>query len=70
LRANAARDEHLGMAQVEDRPLVHPRRPTRVLIVDDSAQIRRGLTGLLALADDIEVIAEAADGVEAVAPRR
>ena len=55
------------MAQVEDRPLVHARRPTRVLIADDSAQIRRGLTGVFALADDIEVIAEAADGVEAVA---
>ena len=55
------------MAQVEDRPLVHPRRPTRVLIVDGSAQIRRGLMGFFALADDIKVIAEAAEGVEAVA---
>jgi YesN/AraC family two-component response regulator len=35
-----------------------------VPIADDSAQIRRGLTGLFALVDDIEVIAEAADGVE------
>lgn len=60
-------DEHLGMAQVEDRPIVHARRPTRVLIADDSAQIRRGLTGLFALADDIEVIAEAVNGVQAVA---
>lgn len=60
-------DEHLGMAQVEDRPLVHARRPTRVLIADDSAQIRRELIGLFALADDIEVIAEAVNGVQAVA---
>ena len=60
-------DEHFAMDQVEDRAQVDPRRPTRVLIVDDSAQIRRGLTDLFALADDIEVIAEAADGVEAVA---
>lgn len=41
--------EHVGMAQVEDRLLVHGRRSTRVLIADDSAQVRRGLTGLFAL---------------------
>jgi hypothetical protein len=29
------------MAQVEDRLLVHARRSTRVLIADDSAQVRR-----------------------------
>jgi hypothetical protein len=33
--------EHVGMAQVEDRLLVHGRRSTRVLIADDSAQVRR-----------------------------
>ena len=38
----------------------------RVLIADDSERIRRGLRGLLELADDIEAIAEASDGVQAV----
>jgi YesN/AraC family two-component response regulator len=54
------------MGQVQEHPRVHPRRPTRVLIADDRAQIRRGLTGLVAL-DDIVVIAEAVNGVEPVA---
>jgi DNA-binding NarL/FixJ family response regulator len=37
-----------------------------VLIVDDHAVVRAGLTALLATAEDIEVVGEAADGVEAV----
>ena len=41
-------------------------RPLRVLIVDDHALFRRGLSGVLKQEDDIEVIGEAADGVEAV----
>lgn len=39
----------------------------RVLIVDDSERIRRGLRGLLGLAEDLETIAEASDGAQAVA---
>jgi DNA-binding NarL/FixJ family response regulator len=38
----------------------------RVLIVDDHAVVRRGLEQLLASADDIEVVATAANGEEAV----
>ena len=38
-----------------------------MLIVDDHAVVRAGLAALLATADDIEVVGEAADGVEAVA---
>ena len=38
----------------------------RVLIVDDHALYRRGLRTVLAIEDGIEVVAEAADGVEAV----
>jgi DNA-binding NarL/FixJ family response regulator len=38
----------------------------RVLIVDDHALYRRGLETVLAVEDDIEVVAQAADGVEAV----
>jgi DNA-binding NarL/FixJ family response regulator len=38
----------------------------RVLIADDQALIRRGMHLMLALEPDIEVVGEAADGVEAV----
>jgi DNA-binding NarL/FixJ family response regulator len=39
---------------------------TRVLIVDDQTLVRQGIRSLLALAEGIEVIGEAADGVEAL----
>jgi DNA-binding NarL/FixJ family response regulator len=39
----------------------------RVLIADDHPVVRRGVTELLAAADDIEVIGAAVDGAEAVA---
>ncbi|HWT93786.1 MAG TPA: response regulator transcription factor [Solirubrobacteraceae bacterium] len=42
----------------------------RVLVADDNAIIRRGVTSLLADADDIDVVAEAADGKEAIAAAR
>jgi len=38
----------------------------RVLIVDDSPQVRRELRTLLPLAGDIEIVGEAADGLEAI----
>ena len=38
----------------------------RVLIVDDSPQVRQELRTLLPLAGDIEVVGEAADGREAI----
>ena len=38
----------------------------RVLIADDHALVRRGLRGLLAPEPDLEVVAEARDGAEAV----
>jgi DNA-binding NarL/FixJ family response regulator len=38
----------------------------RVLIVDDSPQVRRELRTLLPLAGDLEVVGEAADGAEAL----
>jgi len=40
--------------------------PTRVLIVDDVAQVRRDLRTALTLSGDIEVVGEAADGLEAI----
>lgn len=39
----------------------------RVLLVDDHAILRDGLRALLALSDDMEVVAEAGDGPEALA---
>jgi len=39
----------------------------RVLLVDDNAIVRRGIASLLAEADGIEVVGEAADGREAIA---
>lgn len=38
----------------------------RLLIVDDSAQVRRDLATLLPLAGEIEIVGAAADGQEAV----
>ena len=38
----------------------------RILIVDDNAEVRRELRTLLPLAADLEVVGEAADGLEAV----
>src|SRR5215213_5437483 len=39
----------------------------RVLLVDDNAIVRRGIASLLAEADGIDVVGEAADGREAIA---
>lgn len=41
-------------------------RPTRVLIVDDHPAFRAGTRALLGTQDDIEVVAEAGDGEEAL----
>jgi YesN/AraC family two-component response regulator len=42
------------------------RKPIRVLLVDDQVLMRRGLRKLLEVEDGIEVVGEAADGVEAL----
>jgi DNA-binding NarL/FixJ family response regulator len=41
-------------------------RPVRVLIVDDHAVVRRGIRAYLEVLDDMEVVAEAADGQDAL----
>jgi len=41
-------------------------RKTRVLIVDDSAMLREGLTSLCALQSELEVVGTAGDGFEAL----
>lgn len=38
----------------------------RVMLVDDQNLVRKGVRSLLELSEDIEVIAEAADGIEAI----
>ena len=38
----------------------------RVMLVDDQNLVRKGVRSLLELADDMEVIAEAPDGAEAI----
>lgn len=42
-------------------------RPIRVLIVDDHPVVRDGLRGMLASQEDLAVVGEAADGLEALA---
>ena len=41
-------------------------RPVRVLIVEDQALVRQGLRTILDLEEGIQVVGEAADGVEAL----
>lgn len=43
---------------------------TRIVVADDQAVVRDGLVTLLGLEPDLEVVAEAADGVEAVRAAR
>lgn len=51
----------MGSATVNDAP------PIRVMLVDDHAVVRSGLAAFLAAFDDLELVGEAADGLEAVA---
>ncbi|MCU1561162.1 response regulator transcription factor [Mycetocola sp.] len=42
-------------------------QPIRVIVADDHPIVRSGIAALLSLADDIDVVAEAANGADAVA---
>ena len=39
---------------------------SNVMLVDDPTLVRKGVRSLLELSDEIEVVAEAADGAEAI----
>ena len=45
-------------------------RPLTVLLVDDHAMVRSGFAMVLSVEDDIEVVGEAADGLEAIEQAR
>jgi two-component system, chemotaxis family, protein-glutamate methylesterase/glutaminase len=49
---------------------VKPRRPIRVLVVDDSAFVRQALSRMLSSEPDIQVVGLAADGIEGVEKAR
>ncbi|NDZ99597.1 response regulator, partial [Streptomyces sp. SID10116] len=51
----------------EVRPAADGSPAIRVLLADDEAMIRAGVRAILAAGRDIEVVAEAGDGREAVA---
>ncbi len=49
----------------QEQPAARGSEPIRVAVVDDQELFRRGLTMLLGVEDDIEVVGEAGDGVAA-----
>ena len=68
-RANRASRRH-NLGRPNDRGVAGrdrgPRMTIRVLIADDQPVVRDGLAMLLGLIDDVEIVATAADGIEAV----
>jgi DNA-binding NarL/FixJ family response regulator len=49
-----------------DRSTSEPGRPIRVALIDDQTLVRQGIRSLLELTEDIEVVAEAEDGGQAM----
>ena len=58
----------VGREQTGDHELSN--EPIRVLVVEDHHVVRQGLVALLKVVEGLEVVAEAADGVEAIAQFR
>jgi CheY-like chemotaxis protein len=59
-------EEHPLISRLEPTDQNRSGGPIRVLLVDDHDVMRKGLSSLLSRNEDINVVAEAADGVEAV----
>ena len=69
---SARKEAHLGGGACHDQHVADQEQrsrgggePIRVAVVDDQELFRRGLTMLLGVEDDIEVVGEAGDGVAA-----
>jgi DNA-binding NarL/FixJ family response regulator len=58
------------MHEPDDRRRTRAMTAIRVLLADDQALVRRGLRTILEAEPDLEIVGEAADGVEAVALAR
>jgi DNA-binding NarL/FixJ family response regulator len=52
--------------QARSAPAVGSARRIRILVVDDHNVVRDGLVQIIALQNDMQVVGEAADGIEAV----
>jgi len=63
--ASGAEEQHSGAKEE-----VTPKKSVRMVVVDDHHVVREGLVSLLNGVRDIEVVAEAADGIEAIAQIR
>jgi DNA-binding NarL/FixJ family response regulator len=59
--------EHSHSSLLEQHAIDEPKRPLRVLIADDHPVVRSGLVAAIGRHSDMEVVAEASDGHEAVA---
>jgi PAS domain S-box-containing protein len=59
---------HVSRTDPRSSRVMRPARPSRwrILLVDDHAMVRQGLRSILETYPDIEVVGEAADGMEAV----
>lgn len=66
MRGQEGKPEQQRADQPTTEPVMHPTAPVRVLLADDHRIMRQGLMMLLEEEADIEVVAEAADGKQAI----
>ena len=64
------KDEAIRVINTEDKIAKTGEDKIRILVVDDHAVVRQGITALLGLHPDIEMVGEAGDGQEAVEKAR
>jgi len=55
-----------GMLSINDKESMNQKQSIRVLVVDDHTIVRRGIKALLAETDEIQVVGEAKNGLEAI----